>query len=70
MSESERGHVVELWPRAHLEDPAQKPVVDGPGGTDGPVGEEESPEAGEDGVGPGDGAVHRQVKPHVGAHVV
>lgn len=53
----------------HLEDPVQKSVVDGRGGADGSEGEEEGAEGGEDGVGHGDGAVHCQVKLHIGAHV-
>lgn len=54
----------------HREHPLQEPVVDGFGGADGSVGEEEGSEGGEDGVGHGDAAVDRQVKPDVGARAV
>lgn len=53
----------------HLKDPIQKSVVDGCGGADGSVGEEEGSQRGEDGVGRGDGAVHHQVKLDIRAHV-
>lgn len=51
----------------HLEDPFQQTVVDGLGGADGPVGEEEGPDGGEDCVGHGDATVDRQVESDVGA---
>lgn len=54
----------------HREDPLQEPVVDGFGGADGSVGEEEGSEGGEDGVGHRDAAVDRQVEPDVGARAV
>lgn len=41
--------------------------MDGSGGADGPVGEEEGSDGGEDGVGHGDAAVDRQVESDVGA---
>lgn len=44
--------------------------MDGFGGADGSVGEEESSEGGEDGVGHGDAAVDRQVKPDIRARAV
>lgn len=53
----------------HLKDPVQKPVVDGCGGADGSVGKEEGSQSGEDGVGYSNGAVHRQVKLDIRAHV-
>lgn len=43
--------------------------MDGRGGADGSEGIEKGTEGGEDGVGHGDGAVHRQVKLDIGAHV-
>ena len=39
------------------------------GGADGAVGEEEGPRGREEGVGGGDGSVHRQVELHVRADV-
>lgn len=53
----------------HLKDPVQKSVVDGCGSADGAVGKEEGSEGGEDSVGHGNGAVHRQVKLDIRAHV-
>lgn len=54
----------------HLKDPVQKSVVDGCGCANGSVGKEEGSEGGEDSVDHGNGAVHRQVKLDIGAHVV
>lgn len=51
----------------HLEDPLQQPVVDGSGGADGSVGEEEGPDGCEDCVGHGNATVDRQVESDIGA---
>lgn len=50
---------------SHLQDPVQDSVVDGRGGTDGSISEEESSHGSEDGVGRSDGTVDRQVEFHV-----
>lgn len=44
--------------------------MDGFGGTNSSVGEEEGSDGGEDGVGDSDGGVDRQVKHQVGASIV
>lgn len=53
----------------YLKDSVQKSVVDGGGGADGSISKEEGSKGGEDSVGQSDGAINRQVKPDVRAHV-
>ncbi len=54
----------------HLKDSVQESVVDGCGGTNCPVGKEESSEARKNSAGHSNGAVHCEVELHIGADVI